>query len=59
MLQKQKITKKTQNKNKGFSYYFCLMMELLEQDPELVPYLGLTYPDPGGPKTYPEHWLKE
>ncbi len=35
--------------NPGFSYYFCLMIEV-SGDPE--PYLVLMDPDPGGPKTY-------
>ena len=38
-----------QQKNQGFSLYFCLMMEGSGAGPD--PYLWLMDPDPGGPKT--------
>jgi hypothetical protein len=42
--------KRSQNvRNKGFSYYFCL---IIDGSREPDPYLALMDPDPGGPKTY-------
>jgi hypothetical protein len=46
-----KFIKKSQNsRNQGFSYYFCLMIEGPEPDPDQ--HLLRMDPDPGGPKTY-------
>ncbi len=54
---KTKSQKDSQNsRNQGFSYYFCMMIE--DTDPEPDPYLWLMDPDPGGPKTCGSVWIR-
>jgi hypothetical protein len=62
----KKVIKKSQNiMNKGFSYYFCLMIEGCGSRAGWDPYLWLMDPDPGGRKHTdsadpdPQHYLQE